>query len=302
MRATLLLSALGLATVAAAQRPPEIHDAAIWDAYQNFRASGDELKFEMTSTDSFGSATNPVHVVMYYRLSNDPRTGKKSRAEVDLGIFTPTKAGDVLTMRIVGDGTTLYRYDLGRREVSTTTYGFYGDREPAGYSGSDAPKLFSQLRAVTPGVANYGSRLLAEIDPAGIDYAARYGDWMPGRSRLFFDEVPAPIRTSTGVLQADTVTDPITGRVHVRGDDQYVFFGMDRSDTDRTVAFHMIDSDGDPGNGTEVWQVQTVNVAIRAANRLLDLTITPTASTIPAGAFQPYSGAMGASFRPVTRS
>lgn len=299
MRATLLLSALGLATLAAAQRPSEIHDAAIWDAYQNFR-SNDTMKFEMTGTDSFGTVSNPVHVVAYFRLSNDPRTNKKTRAEVDLGIFTPTTSGDVLTMRIVGDGTTLYRYDLTRREVSTTTYGYFGDREPANYSGSDAPKMFSQLRAVTPGVANYIARLLGEINPAGIDYTARYGDWMPGRSRLFFDEVPAPMHSSAGVLQADTVTDPITGRVYVRGDDEYVFFGMDRSDTDRTVAFHMVDGDHDPNNGMQ-WQVETLNVAIRTANRLLDLTVSPTASTIPSDAFQPYSGAAGASFRLITR-
>ena len=300
MRATLLLSALGLATLAAAQRPTEIHDAAIWDAYQNFR-SNDTMKFDMTGTDTFGTLSNPVHVVAYFRLSDDPRTDKKTRAEIDLGIFTPTKNGDVLTMRIVGDGTTLYRYDMTRREVSTTTYGYYGNREPDNYSGSDAPKLFSQLRAVTPGVANYVARLLGEVNPAGINYAAHYNDWMPGRSRLFFDEVPTPIRTPNSVIQAETVTDPITGRVYLRGGDQYVFFGMDRSDTDRTVAFHMVDSDGDPSNGTEVWEVQTVNVAIRTPNRLLDLTLTPTPATIPTGAFQPYSGTVGASFRPVTR-
>ncbi|RYG26143.1 hypothetical protein EON82_04455 [bacterium] len=299
MRATLILSALGLATLAAAQRPAEFHEAAIWDAYQYFR-SNDTIKLEMTGNDSFGGVTTPVHVVMYYRLSNDPRTNKKTRAQVDLGIFTPTTTGETLSMRIVGDGTNLYRYDVGRKEVSTTTYGYYGDREPASYIGSDAPKLFAQLRAVTPGVANYLARLLGELNPAGIDFAARYGDWMPGRSRLFFDEVPTPPRTSATLLQASTVTDPITGRVHVRGDDQYVFFGMDRTDTDRTVAFHMIDGDSNPDNGMQ-WQVQTVNIAIRSANRLLDLNVNIDPSIIPTGAFHPFDGTLGASFRPVTR-
>lgn len=305
MRATLLFSALAVASFATAQRPADYREAAVWDAYQNFR-SNDLLKFEMVGTDTVGRVVTPVHVVIYYRLSTDSRTGRKSKAEAEVDIYTATNTGEVLTMRLVGDGKTLYRYDLSRREVTSTTYGYYGNTEPPSYPGSDAPKLFSQLRAQTPGVAAYAVRLLGEMNPAGLDFAPRYADWMPGRSRLFFDEVPEPIRQPASVIQASTVTDPITGRIFTRGDDQYVFFGFDRTTTDRSIAFHLYDADGDPENGTELWEVQTMNVATRSGNRILDLQVTPTMINpllpdYPAGSFEAYSGAFGASFSPVTR-
>jgi hypothetical protein len=98
------------------------------------------------------------------------------------------------------------------------------------------------------------------------------------------------------------VTDPITGRVFVRGDDRFVFYGMDRADTDRTVSFRIYDADPTPGDGIERWEVLSLNIGLRGPNRVLDLTITPTTSTIPAGAFEPFSGSMGNSFRPVHRA
>ncbi len=305
MRASLLFSALALASVAAAQRPTDYREAMVWDAYQNFR-SNDLLKFEMTGTDTVGKVTTPVHVVIYYRLSTDSRTGRKSKAEVDVDVYTATSSGEVLTMRIVGDGKTLFRYDIPRREMTSTTYGYYGNVEPANYVGSDAPKLFSQLRAQTPGVASYAVRLLVEMNPAGLDFSPRYADWLPGRARMFFDEVPVPLRHLADPIEAETVTDPVTGRVYLRGDDRYVFYGLDRVDTDRSISFHLYDADGDPENGTELWEVQTMDVGLRSGNRLLALQVVPNMINpllpdYPAGTFQPYSGTLGAQFRPVTR-
>lgn len=305
MRASLLFSALALASVAAAQRPADYREAMVWDAYQNFR-NNDLLKFEMTGTDTVGRVSTPVHVVMYYRLLTDSRTGRKSKAEVDLDVYTATTTGEVLTMRIVGDGKTLYRYDIPRREVTSTTYGYYGNVEPANYVGSDAPKLFSQLRAETPGVASYAVRLLAEMNPAGLDFSPRFADWLPGRARYSFDEVPLPIRHAANPIEAETVTDPVTGRIYVRGDDEYVFYGLDRLDTDRSISFHMYDADNDPENGTELWEIQTMDVGLRSGNRLLALRVVPTMISpllpdYPVGTFEPYSGSLGAQFKPITR-
>jgi len=307
MRASLLFSALALASVASAQSI-DYAQAMVLEAYQNFR-SNDVLKFEMTGTDTVGRVSTPVHVIVYYRLSVDSRTGRKSKAEIELDEYATTATGDVLTMRLVGDGKTLYRYDIPRREVTSTTYGYYGNVEPANYVGSDAPKLFSQLRAQTPGVAAYAVRLLAELNPAGLEFGARYADWLPGRGHYLFDQVPIPIRQPAEIAEASTVTDPVTGKIYIRGSekaDQYVFYGLDRTNTDRSIDFHFYDADGDPENGMERWEIQTVDVGLRTGNRLLSLQIVPNMLNpllpgFPTGTFQPYSGSLGAQFRPITR-
>lgn len=302
-----LLSALALTTLALAgsasgqttvSTGPEI---LVREAYENQRTNAD-LMVEMRSTDTIGSVSVPIHAILYWRLSTDSRTNLTSRAQAELDIYQTTNSGDSLIMRIVGDGVSLYRYDVARREMSATTYGFYGTTPPGNYSGSDAPKLLAQLRTATPGLTAYLVRLLDELNPAGVNYGDRYADWLPGHPNLLFDSVPEPIRQVSGVREADTVHDPITGRTFVRGDDEWMFEGMDSTSTERTVAFHMVDENEHADGTTPKWIVQTVNVAQRSrTGRVVDLTLTltPSTATTPSWAFVPYSGAQAAAFRPV---
>ena len=301
MRATLLVSAFALAGVSAAQTVVvSTAEEAVKEAYTNFR-NADSYVFEMRGTETTGRTAVPVHAILYYALSKDPRTGTKSRAMVELDVFEKTATSERRTLRIVGDGTNLYRYDLDRGLVSTTLYGFYGNVAPQGYSGSDAPKLLAQLRAATPGLATYLVRLLAEMNPAGRDSALRFTTWSPGAKPQAFDEVPLGRRQLNGELSSDdTVRDPLTNRLFVRGGDRFLFYGMDQAVPARTVAFRLYDADGDPNNGVETWEVMTLNLALNSPGRLVDLTITPQTGTIPAGAFVPYTGAAGAYFRPVS--
>ena len=308
MRVATLFTALSLGVFAAAQQPTESHEATVWDAYQNFRADGDTYVFDMQGGETVGGSTVPVHAVLYWRNSNDPRTGVKSRAQVELDVYEPGPTGERMTLRIVGDGTTLRRYDLARGTVLSTTYGFYGERAPQGYGRTleyDAPKLFVQLRAATPGLPAYLARLLSEINPTAYSkdgrLYARYASWSPGTRPQSFDEVPLGPRALNGELTADdTVTDPITGGRYVRGTDQFVFYGMDQASPSRTVAFRLYDADGDPGNGVERWEVQSLHLAFRSPGRTVALAIVPKIGSVPAWAFQPYTGAQGAAFRPTT--
>ena len=299
MRVKLFFFALAFASFAHAQTVVTGPEAMVREAYENQRQNSD-LVLEMRGTDTRAGSTATIHAVLYWRLSADPRTNQSSRAQVELDVSDVNAKGeDVLRMRIVGDGTSLYRYDVARREVSTSLYGFYGTTPPAGYAGSDAPKLLAQLRSATPGLSAYLVRLLEEMNPAGSGYADRYADWMPGRRKMTFDEVPMPPRRTTGNSLFDTVTDPITGRAFMRNADEWMFVGMDSLGTDRTVAFRMVDENAHAEGTYPRWVVGSLNVAQRAPNRVVDLTLVPNSGTAPAWAYSPYTGAQAAAFRPI---
>ena len=314
MRPFCLFAALCAAAAVAAQAPTDQHEIDIWEAYQNSRQA-DSMVFEMRGAEQYGKVSSSVHAVLYLRRSVDPRTGLASRAQADLTIFRPTKDGETPSMRLVGDGVNLFRYDIDRHEVSTTTYGFYGDKAPSLYKDntrSDMPKLLAQLRAVTPGLATYLVRLTSEMNPAGDDFAARFTAWAPGLIELadpsdptgqrkisglhglYFSQVPLSARVG------NTVTDPITGNGFTQDGNKYVFFGYEKDAPERTAAVDLYEPD--PDNHKGVWQVRSVSVALNSPGRRVALNIVPTATDdIPSWAFQPYSGADGASFRLITR-
>ena len=305
MRVPTLFTALSLAALAAAQRPQEFHEAMVWDAYQNFRADSDTYVFEMRGSETVGNSVVPVHAVLYWRGLNDPRTGMKSRAQAELDVYEPTATGERMSLRIVGDGAALHRYDLRRGTVSSTMYGFYGDKAPDRYFTdvkSDAPRLASQMRTATPGLPTYLARLVSEMNLAsGMEFGPRFASWSPGSRPLFFDEVPLGLRALNGEPTADdVVTDPITARPFVRGTDQFVFYGYDGSAPSRTVAFRLYDADPNPDDGVQRWEVLSVSLAFLSPGRKVDLTILPKTGTVPAWAFVPYGGAEGAAFRPAT--
>ena len=306
MRIALLRSTLALGSLAAAQVFTQTLGDEIREAYTNFRTGtvGRPLVFELKGWDVYGKTATPLHARLYWKLDYDPRTRRDSFARVELDVLAPTKdGGERYTMRIVGDGVNLYRYDLDRGEVTTTTYGFYGPNPPEAYAGSDAPKLLAQLRTAAPGPYAYLVRLLSEINPSDPSFTQRYTDWLPGRKGLIFDFVPKPLRDdSAEIRETHTVTDPITGRVFVRGFDQaqkYAFYGLDRLSPDRTAVFTMMP---DPDRSTEsnpIWVVQSVDFAQRMPGRMLDLALTPKVGAAPDWAFAPYTGTDAARFRPM---
>lgn len=317
MRAKLLFPALLLASVAAAQTTVvDLGPTQITAAYQNFAQDAyahwlvypnDALTFDLTGTEATGGTTIPIRALLYWRISRDPRTGTNSRAQVELDVYDMAQKGTPLSLRIVGDGATLYRYDMARSTVSTTAYSFPGTRVPAAYAGSDAPKLLAQLKAATPGFASYLVRLVAEMGLSGGESLPNATDWLPvspavGRLRRTFDEVPVPMYRPNKVIEASTVTDPVTGNLFVRGDDPFVFYGMDSTATDRTVTFHLADPTANADNPR--YEVQNVTLSRRASDRLVNLRLTPpvigpAALTSPAWTFVPFTGTQAAAFRPV---
>lgn len=315
MRALPLFSALALAPLAFAQAPTGPHEYEIWEAYQNLRAS-DTLKFEMVGADGLGRAVEPVHAVLYWRLSNDPRTGGKTRAQVELDIYERDRRGEErIATRIVGDGTVLYRYDIGRQEVSTTTYGFYGNVVPSPYEESDAPKLLRQLRAVTPGPASYLVRLLSEVFPAGDRWTAKFNSWDPGIVAHDFNQAwaltPSNATTASGrtkkqtagITNADILYDPLDDEPYLRGDptrSRWFFYRVDQDRPLQTMAVHMRDdraTDEDP----PYWVLDSWHLVKTMPGRVLNLTLTARPETAPEGAFVPYLGDVGRAFRPVVR-
>lgn len=317
MRLFFPFAALSLAALGVAQVPGEAHEKTVWEAYQNLRTNK-TFVFDMRGREVYGKNEVLTHAILSWRRSYDRRTGLDSKVQVSLNIFDVTPKEEVLRMRIVGDGTTLYRYDMIRKEVVTTTYGFFSDRAPDNYANtvrSDGPKLLSQLRVAAPGLASYLVRLVAEINPSGSDFAAKHSSWVPdypvlndpavpgGRKMYnYFDEILSPLRQTNNpeVPDDDIVTDPISGQPFLRGKDQYVFYGYGKANPERTVAFSLYDADS--SEESQRWEVRQVNVASKTPNRFFELVITPNVvSNLSDEVFLPIGGAYGAAFRPVTR-
>ena len=318
MRSAPLLPLLLLASSVHAQVFTDPVDDLVRQAYTNVRTTYSGYAFELTGKESYGKITRPLHAVLYWRVGYDARTGKDSAAQVDLTLYERTADGNERpTLRIVGDGVSLYRYDILRSEVAITTYGFYGLSAPSAYPGSDAPKLLAQLRTATPGPAAYLVRLLSEINPRSAtpsdDSIQRYREWLPGRTGSRFDAMPYPtLQNEFGkpvdpyaLKSTDHVGDPITGRVFLRGNEKaqtYAFYGVFPG-TDRTATFTLEDGRSDEEKrlapDSPRWRVKLVNVAQRTADRMLDLVLDPAAGAIPAWAFIPLKGADATRYRPV---
>lgn len=246
----------------------------------------DQIHLEMIGSQTVGNVNKAVHATLDWRISMDPRTGKKSKAEVEIKIFEPTNQGEAIKMRIVGDGVFLHRYDMERREVWSTVYGFYEPKPVSDYSGSDAPKLITNLQSATPGAAAYLVRFLRDLNPVGGDEFARYSTWMPGWKPYYASELGDP-------------TDPIIPtRTYTGIGNQYVLYGVDKADTKKTVAFQSQNMPDPATPDQDRWMPTMLWVAERSPTRVIDLNIIPTAGTMT-GSFAPYTGAEGALFRPV---
>lgn len=79
----------------------------------------------------------------------------------------------VQTFVMVGDGITLWAYDLTRNEYSASRYGEFNGNQPADYVNA----LLNTMRSMIKGQAAYPVRLLSETY-AGEN--ARYTTWLPG--------------------------------------------------------------------------------------------------------------------------
>ena len=77
------------------------------------------------------------------------------------------------TFLLVGDGVTLWAYDMVRNEYSTSRYGAFNGAQPADYVNA----LLNTMRSMIKGQAAYPVRLLSETY-AGEN--ARYTTWVPG--------------------------------------------------------------------------------------------------------------------------
>ena len=278
MRIATLLPLLVVTPLAYAQTfPGDASEERFKSAYQNVRV-GTEYVYELTGSDSYGRVTRPLHAFLYLRMGLDPRTGGDSAAWVELDVYETKKDGtERMAMRIVGDGTTLYRYDLDRGEVAATTYGFYGTQPPRDYSGSDMTKLIAQLRTATPGPAAYLVRLLAELNPRTPTYSSgnhlpetqRFAQWLPGRQGATIEVKENEKRN--------------------------VVYGFEDPNPKQIVSFIM-EKGRDENDGA--WRFTSLYFTQKSADRTLDFSLT-TGLGVPTWAFLPYTGADAARFRPV---
>ena len=198
-----------------------------------------------------------------------------------------TWVNGVLTKRLVGNGTTLWSYDLKNRVYSATNYGGSGTTRPGTY----VTDLLNDLNWAATSNDAYLTRLLRQIynpvsttsnvddpsyNPSGITYAS----WMPGVPSV---QLPA----------TNPTTDPINNQVVYSpsaADNFFLYNGSPR----RSITFEVLN--GTPAVGTTVIpetletvyfnQLDTVN----HFQRLTSWQIKPyTGFTFATTLFQPYT-------------
>jgi hypothetical protein len=160
-----VLGILACAGSVQAQIKPQ--EEPIQHGFETFR-SHPGIKLTLDGVQQIGDTSTPLRTITYWY--QDVENGRPM-AKLEMQGFV---AG-VQTYEIVGDGVTLWAYDLTRSEYSASRYGNYNGNQPAGYVNS----LLGSLRSMIKGYAAYPVRLLSE-SYGGEN--ARYTTWAPGGS------------------------------------------------------------------------------------------------------------------------
>ena len=259
-----------------------MNEEAIWQAYQNLAADS-SFELSVNGTETIGKVTTPFNSVLYFTTATNPETGLTTSAKLELDDYDGN--GNLLR-RYVGDGQTLWYYDLSARRYSASFYSFYGTTPPATYPGSDAPRMLAQLYPESTGPTTYVARLLREVNPGSNLLTPTYSSWAPGETPM----VP---------LSSPATPDPLVPSRSYEsvGADEYVVYGPGSANPKRSVAFELHDLNG--GTGIPNWTLNNVYFADQKPNRFEQWTLNvTTGSTLPTWAFVPFTAAQTTGWQP----
>lgn len=147
------------------------------------------LQITLDGTQQIGNDQTTFRTVTYWY--QDVENGRPM-AKVEMIGYVNSNA----TFIMVGDGVTLYTYDMVRNEYASSRYGTYSGNQPQDYVNA----LLESMRSIIKGQTAYPVRLLLEVY-AGE--AARYTTWLPGGS---IEDTGTAIRYSLGNPVTRTLT------------------------------------------------------------------------------------------------
>jgi hypothetical protein len=260
-------------TVALAQSPVDTNEQRIYNAYVRLRAN-DTLFVQVTGYEAIGSHQKGFNNSLYWSHEAAPTSTKTELQEFIDG---------VQIRRVVGDGNSLWSYDLKRKEYAASIYGNYTDTPGQNYERT----LLGLLNGTARGTSSYIARLVREVYQPGD--TAGYRSWAPGY-------VPTQLTTVTN--------DPIVStRVYAPSSSNvYIAYGTDQATTNRSLVFELtynsIDDDYDL---THVFYAERSGQGPTA--RLTDWTmdVVPSPTTDPEN-FVPYPAETMSTWRPVVGS
>ncbi|MDR3689489.1 MAG: hypothetical protein P4L46_08935 [Fimbriimonas sp.] len=170
---------LSLAFAFALQAPtagqPDVNETTFQTVFSQL-ASNETLFLQLNGAVNYGSKITPIISTLAWSTST---SGAKPIAQLELQEFT----NGVMMKRIVGDGDTLWSYDMVAHTYSATSYGGSGSTRPTDYQ----QDLLSDLNWATTGQTAYLAKLLRQV----YSTTGTFISWMPGvRSQNLPQNVP----------------------------------------------------------------------------------------------------------------
>lgn len=285
MKVLPILILCGAAGMAGAQLNPE---ADILHAYGHLQ-NDSPYEFSMTGSQTQNGTTRTFASNLYWSYSSS----SSPFPQVELDDYDTTSGSMVLLRRFVGDGRTLFFYDLQKRRVMASLYSYYGANAPTNVAppvDGYPPILLAQLYAETRGPSSQLVRLMREINPGTdpVSYPSHYESWAPG----YAPSVP-PTSPPT--------PDPLvpTRQYSSGGSVEWVVYGLSNPKPNRSVAFKLYNVNPDP-TGVPDYTLEEIDFADAGPDRFLNWTMTVTdPATIGAGIFQPWPASATAGWQSV---
>ena len=235
------------------------------------------LFLQLNGSINYKNKTTPLVSNLSWSTSLD---GTTVTYQVDLESWV----NGVLVKRVVGDGNTLWSYDLSVHQYSATPYGGTpGYARPDTYLGD----LLNDVNWAASGSDAYLTKLLRQVFSSSTP---TYTSWMPGV-------------TSVMLQQDYPVYDPVNSAVTyfpTPTDNFYVYNNAPK----RSIAFEVAAGLTSNQNSQPVSGLQNIyfnQVEVIARNeRLTQWTITPYLGlTFSADIFKPYTGKQIQGWRPI---
>ena len=252
---------------------PDLNEVTFQTALSQL-ASNQSLFLQLTGYITFKGKSTPIVSNLSWSTST---TGTKALDQLEI----QESVNGALVRRIVGDGDTLWNYDLVAHQYSATSYGGYGATRPDSYLAD----LLNDVNWSATGQTSYLAKLLRQI----YNSSGLYISWMPGvRSINLPQNVPVADPVNQNQVYSPTATDWF-----------YLYDGSPK----RTIAFEIVPQT--QSNGLPPIDVlKTINLnQVDQVGRLLRYTqwqITPyTGVTFSTNIFLPYTGTQIQGWRPI---
>ena len=237
-------------------------------------SSSTSLFVQITGSTTYRGKSTPITSSLSWSTNND---GTKQVIQVELQEFV----NNILVKRIVGDGDTLWIYNLPAHEYSAMSYGGSGKVRPDGYQ----LHLLDDLSWATTGQSAYLAKFLKQT----FNNGGTYSSWMPGID-------------SQGLPQGATSYDPINSNITYIPNPTDNFYLYDGSPK-RSIVFEIV-TQAQPNGLLPIDVLQNIYLnQVDQVGRYQKYThwqLTPYSNvTFTPDIFKPYSGSQTQGWRAV---